>query len=128
MTLSAHDDAQQPDGALIALAHSGKRQAFDVLMRRHEPRMTNLARRTMGNNSDAEDAVQETLLTAFEKSATFEGRSEFETWVFGILKCHYGLGKARHLGKARNKMRLVLCSLSLVCRLLPSSFHYSKFV
>ncbi len=55
MTLSAHDDAQQPDGALIEQANLGQRPAFDVLMRRHQPRMANLARRTMGNNADAED-------------------------------------------------------------------------
>ncbi len=74
MTLSAHDDAQQPDGALIAQANLGQRQAFDVLMRRHEPRMTNLARRTMGDDADAEDAVQEAMAAAWFKLANLINR------------------------------------------------------
>ena len=32
--------------------------------------------------------------------------------VFGILKLHYGMGQARYLGKARNKMRFVLSCLA----------------
>lgn len=50
------------------------------------PRLLAFSRLQLRDATAAEDAVQETLLTAFEKSATFEGRSEFETWVFGILK------------------------------------------
>lgn len=50
------------------------------------PRLVGFARLQLRDASAAEDAVQETLLTAFEKSAAFEGRSEFDTWVFGILK------------------------------------------
>ena len=33
----------------------------------------------------AEDVVQSTFLTFFEKAATFEGRSRVRTWLFGIL-------------------------------------------
>lgn len=50
------------------------------------PRLVAFARLQLRDAAAAEDAVQETLLTAFEKSTSFEGRSEFETWVFGILK------------------------------------------
>lgn len=32
--------------------------------------------------------------------------------VFGILKLHYGMGKARYLGKARNHARLLLMSMA----------------
>ncbi len=32
--------------------------------------------------------------------------------VFGILKLHYGMGKARYLGKARNHARLMLMSMA----------------
>ena len=33
-------------------------------------------------------------------------------WVFGILKLHYGMGRARHLGKARNHARLLLMRMA----------------
>lgn len=101
MTLSAHDDAQQPDGALIALAHSGKRQAFDVLMRRHEPRMTNLARRTMGNNADAEDAVQEAMAAAWFKLGQFDQSLPFGPWITRIV-----LNKCRDQLRKRKVMKL----------------------
>lgn len=50
------------------------------------PRLIAFARLQLRDATLAEDAVQEAMLTAFEKSDAFEGRSEFETWVFGILK------------------------------------------
>lgn len=34
----------------------------------------------------AEDMVQETLLAAWQSSATFEGKAELRTWLIGILK------------------------------------------
>ena len=33
-------------------------------------------------------------------------------WVFGILKLHYGMGRARYLGKARNHARLLLMRMA----------------
>jgi len=50
------------------------------------PRLVAFARLQLRDASLAEDIVQDAMLTAFEKRASFEGRSEFETWVFGILK------------------------------------------
>ena len=34
----------------------------------------------------AEDVVQDTLLAAFDRGATFAGRSEYKSWLVGILK------------------------------------------
>lgn len=34
----------------------------------------------------AEDLVQEALLAAYERQAQFQGRSQFQTWAFAILK------------------------------------------
>ena len=62
------------------------------------PRLLAFARLQLRDSAASEDAVQETLLTAFEKSTTFEGRSEFETWVFGILKFKI-LDQLRHQKK-----------------------------
>ena len=101
MTLSAHDDAQQSDSTLIAQAKSGKRQAFDVLMRRHEPRMTNLARKTMGNNTDAEDAVQEAMASAWFKLSQFDQTLSFGPWITRIV-----LNKCRDQLRKRKVMKL----------------------
>ncbi|CAM4324301.1 sigma-70 family RNA polymerase sigma factor [Vreelandella rituensis] len=50
------------------------------------PRLIAFARLHLRNATLAEDVVQEALLTAHEKANDFEGRSGYETWVFGILK------------------------------------------
>ncbi len=40
--------------------------------------------RMLGSSADAEDAVQDTLLRAWRKQASFEGRSEMKTWLHSI--------------------------------------------
>ncbi|MDR5904891.1 sigma-70 family RNA polymerase sigma factor [Franzmannia qiaohouensis] len=50
------------------------------------PRLVSFARLHLRDNALAEDAVQEALMAAIEKDASFAGRSGYETWVFGILK------------------------------------------
>lgn len=50
------------------------------------PRLLSFARLHLRDNAQAEDAVQEAMMAAIEKDASFAGRSGYETWVFGILK------------------------------------------
>ncbi|SFB78559.1 RNA polymerase sigma-70 factor, ECF subfamily [Marinospirillum celere] len=50
------------------------------------PRLLAFARLQLRFDDQAEDAVQEALLAAFNKLDSFDGRSQFETWVFGILR------------------------------------------
>lgn len=50
------------------------------------PKLVAFARLQLRDGAAAEDAVQDTLIVALEKHTLFEGRSAFETWVFGILK------------------------------------------
>lgn len=50
------------------------------------PRLLSFARLQLRDAAAAEDVVQDTYVVALEKHADFEGRSAFETWVFGILK------------------------------------------
>lgn len=50
------------------------------------PRLLAFARLQLRDASEADDVVQEALITAVEKDAHFAGKSGYETWVFGILK------------------------------------------
>ena len=47
-------------------------------------RLMGLALRVCGNRADAEDLVQETFLQAYRNLESFEGRSEFSTWLYTI--------------------------------------------
>ena len=47
-------------------------------------RLMGLALRVCGDRADAEDLVQETFLQAYRNLESFEGRSEFSTWLYTI--------------------------------------------
>lgn len=66
------------------------------------------------NNKISERAYRNTPLTEQQKKRNrqnSETRSIVER-TFGVLKLHYGMGKARYLGLARNKARFGLMSLA----------------
>ncbi|NWF83406.1 MAG: sigma-70 family RNA polymerase sigma factor [Bryobacteraceae bacterium] len=74
-----HDEKQ-----LIERAQAGGREAFDELAQIYSARMYRMAMRITGNESEAEDAVQQALLGAFQNLSRFRGDSAFSTWVTRI--------------------------------------------
>jgi RNA polymerase sigma-70 factor (ECF subfamily) len=58
---------------------------FLALVERHRRYMYNLALRLTGNEQDAKDVVQESLLHAFLHLDRFEGRADLRTWLNRIL-------------------------------------------
>jgi RNA polymerase sigma-70 factor (ECF subfamily) len=77
-------DAPVSDGALVAAAKRGDKEAFALLVKRHERRVLVTARRITGNQQDAEDAVQQCFQNAFVHLSRFEGKSAFSTWLTRI--------------------------------------------
>jgi RNA polymerase sigma-70 factor (ECF subfamily) len=73
-----------PDGPLVERAKRGDRRAFAALVDRHQARLFTLAARTLGNEADAADAVQEAFLRAWLALPRFHGRSLFSTWMYRI--------------------------------------------
>jgi len=69
---------------LIAAAKSGRRAPFGELCERHMKRVSCVTRRIIRNREDAEDAAQECFLNAFVHLKTFDGRSQFATWLTRI--------------------------------------------
>lgn len=72
------------DGALVERAQSGDTSAFDELTRRYEGRVFNLVRRILGDADEAEDALQETFLSAYRGLPRFKREAKFSTWIFRI--------------------------------------------
>ena len=68
--------------ALVTRAKAGDQCAFAELVRRYRPRIFALALHLTGRESDADDIAQDVFLGAFRALDTFEGRSEFFTWVY----------------------------------------------
>lgn len=78
----AHDPAE--DRRLAAAAQNGDRLALDALVRRHYAFVFHIAQRMLWNRADAEDATQEILTRAVARLRSFEGRSQFRTWLYRI--------------------------------------------
>ncbi|HEY1813242.1 MAG TPA: sigma-70 family RNA polymerase sigma factor [Kofleriaceae bacterium] len=68
--------------ALVAAAKAGDQRAFEALVRRYRKRIYALALHIVGYASEADDIAQEVFLKAYRALATFEGRSQFFTWVY----------------------------------------------
>lgn len=69
---------------LIARARAGDHHAFDALTAPHRPELQVHCYRMLGSFHDAEDALQETLLAAWNGLAGFEERASLRTWLYRI--------------------------------------------
>lgn len=89
-----------PDAELLAGIARGDGIAARDFVDRHVRRITNLARRTLGNQADAEEVAQEVFLRAWKQAATWEpGRAKFETWMHRVTVnlCYDRLRKKREV-------------------------------
>lgn len=81
--LSLADQGQ--DDSLLEGCRAGSVSAYETLYRQHGNRMKSVAMLMLGNQSDAEDAVQETFLKLFRTIGGFTGQCSLATWIFKIL-------------------------------------------
>ena len=74
---------------LIRKAKKGDKDAFCRLMDLQMQSMYKVARAYLKNDEDAADAIQETILSCFQKIGTLEQNRYFKTWLIRILinKC-----------------------------------------
>ena len=70
---------------LIAALKAGHPAGFSQLLSKHGAMMYRVALRLLGSKEDAEDVLQETLVTVYEKIHTFEERSALTSWLYRIL-------------------------------------------
>jgi RNA polymerase sigma-70 factor (TIGR02960 family) len=69
---------------LLGRARAGDREAFAALVEPHRGELQVHCYRMLGSLQDAEDALQETLLSAWLGLDGFEGRSSVRTWLYRI--------------------------------------------
>ncbi len=76
----------ESDEALLGRYRGGETRAFEVLLLRHQKGIYNFLRRHVGDDSLAEDLLQEVFLRVIRASATFQGGSKLSTWIYAIAR------------------------------------------
>ena len=70
---------------LISKAKKHDKVAFQQLIEQHEKAMYQMAKSILKNEDDVADAMQETIMTCWEKIDTLKKDKYFKTWLIRIL-------------------------------------------
>jgi len=57
---------------------------IDAVYSEHAPFIARVLVRLVGDGAHVDDLLQETFIVAYRKRATFDGRSQVRTWLYGI--------------------------------------------
>ncbi|MGE0004533.1 MAG: RNA polymerase sigma factor [Parvibaculaceae bacterium] len=93
------DSPPNSDLELALRAQTRDTDAFRAIIRRHNQKLYRLARSIVRNDSEAEDVVQETYVTAFAHLASFRGEASLATWLSRIA-INEALGRLRRKRRA----------------------------
>jgi RNA polymerase sigma factor (sigma-70 family) len=74
------------DERLLRLVGRGDAGALTMLYRRHADGLFGFLMRLAGDRMLAEEILQDTLLAVWRGAATFAGRSQVRTWLYGIAR------------------------------------------
>jgi RNA polymerase sigma-70 factor (ECF subfamily) len=88
------------DAETVAAARDGDRAAFDRLCRPALARLRAVVRRMIGDPTETDDLVQESLTRAWAAIRGFDGRSEISTWL-----CRIGINAAIDHLRAQRRWR-----------------------
>jgi len=101
---------ETPDAELIAAVLDGSEAAFASLVERYQDRVFRLLGRYCRDQVECEDLAQDVFLKVFRKLHTFQGDSQFFTWLYRIAVN----AATDHLSKASSRrLRLVEDDASL---------------
>lgn len=71
---------------LVARAQAGDRASLEQVLAEVAPQVARFGRRICGDPTDAEDALQDTLLAVALHLPEYEGRASFSTWLFTLVR------------------------------------------
>jgi RNA polymerase sigma-70 factor, ECF subfamily len=72
------------DRTLVRACLGGSREAFDVIVERHQRQVYQLCYRFAGNHEDASDLAQDVFIRAYRGLHSFKGQAAFSTWLYRI--------------------------------------------
>ena len=93
------------DEELMAHCALGSRCAMDVLVTRYHGKLLDFAFRHLRDRETAADIAQTTLITVFERAASYQATASFKTWLYTIA-----LNRVRDDYRKRKTRRELLSS------------------
>lgn len=84
MLISESQTNEEMSAALLLRCRTNDPDACNELFQRYNRKIFNTAYRILGEESSAEDALQETLLNVYRGIASFRGDSKVSTWISRI--------------------------------------------
>ncbi|MEM7028753.1 MAG: sigma-70 family RNA polymerase sigma factor [Chloroflexota bacterium] len=85
---------QNNESIWINATKGGDQAAFTYLVEQYQRSIFNLCYRMLNDRLEAEDAVQETFLRAFQKLDSYDEARKFSSWLFSIAS-HYCLDQLK---------------------------------
>ncbi len=79
-----HRETDVADATLVARARAGDRFALDTLVRRHLPAVAGTVARLLGDPSEAEDVVQDTMAAVLVDLPTLREPRAFRGWLLRV--------------------------------------------
>ncbi len=73
-----------PDEAVVSHVLDGRVALFELLIRRHQERLSGVVRAIVRDGAEAEDVMQQAFVTAYAHLRRFDGRSSFARWLTGL--------------------------------------------
>ena len=86
-TLLSHTNYKEfNDKSLLDLFITGEKEALSELFLRHKSKMKSVAFRITKNDQDAEDVVQNSMISIMKNAHKFRGESAVTTWIYKIVQ------------------------------------------
>ncbi len=82
-------DISSPDKVLIEATISGSKEALELLIKKHQDWVFNVALNFSGDSDEAADIMQEVLIKVVTQLSSFQQKSNFKTWMYRIVKNHF---------------------------------------
>ena len=96
------------ESQIMDLVREKDDSAFDMMVETFAPMLFRYTLRMCGDESEAEDALQETFLTAKQKIGQFRGEGRLRNWLYKIAgnACRQRQRKRVGTGRRRRNSRL----------------------
>lgn len=79
------DSGEASDATLLAAIAAGDHSSFEALVERYQARFFTIARRMLGDDAEAEDAVQTALLRIYRSAGAYRDDWRGSTWLYRVL-------------------------------------------